>query len=305
MDAKYAIEVSKGSQISVSPAIEKRFSDLALRSEARVNKIACLRGFMTVLSGRDEGNRFSHEKYLLRYFSCEKRFFIKTCALQQQHTYHMLLTISQYNTFSISSLSNHFDHHTTISIIIILCPLHITNMSSKGTPSQMSSPIKGCNMNNQEFLGMVLFLEEPDNFKLLTGSAANGKGVVAGQRLSKRHAYDAMAASLNKLIKDKDHIWTPDNAKTRYESYKKRYGNANTASKQTGFGLTEKDYSRGLTTIESKLESPLCPYYDRMNALFGHRQNVTPAVIVQIGRKKPPSVITTPANGFINLQRTS
>ena len=48
-------------------------------------------------------------------------------------------------------------------------------------------------------MAILEWLEEPsgENFKLITGSASNGKSVVAGSKLTKEHGYSALADHVN------------------------------------------------------------------------------------------------------------
>jgi hypothetical protein len=133
-----------------------------------------------------------------------------------------------------------------------------------------------------EQLAMVTFLEEPDNFKLLTGGAANGKSVLAGQKLTKNAGYQELASFVNAIITDKERIWNSSNAKSRYTSYYKQYKTAKNESSQTGWGIDSKDTANGIETVAAKLEA-MCPFYERLDKLFGHRQNVTPAIVAEVG----------------------
>ncbi|MBW0566291.1 hypothetical protein O181_106006 [Austropuccinia psidii MF-1] len=49
----------------------------------------------------------------------------------------------------------------------------------------------------------------------------------------------------------------------------KKFGNL------TGAGLTEEDESKGIKSMSENLES-MCPCYSEIDALFGHKPNVTP-----------------------------
>lgn len=44
---------------------------------------------------------------------------------------------------------------------------------------------------------------------------------------------------------------------------------------KTGAGLTDKDWSRNLTTMAAKLKD-LCPCYTQMEIIYAGRANVTP-----------------------------
>jgi hypothetical protein len=40
----------------------------------------------------------------------------------------------------------------------------------------------------------------------------------------------------------------------------------------------EIDLTNGITTIDAKLDK-MCPYFAKLDGLYGHHQNVTPAAI--------------------------
>ena len=50
----------------------------------------------------------------------------------------------------------------------------------------------------------------------------------------------------------------------------------------TGFGITEEGRRKGIYTMAEKLEK-ICPFYNRMDAVFGSRQNITPACVLETG----------------------
>ena len=51
-------------------------------------------------------------------------------------------------------------------------------------------------------------------------------------------------------------------------------------SHRTGFGISEEDEVLNIRTIEEKLEH-MCPYFSKMDVLFGDRQNVNPAKMLR------------------------
>jgi len=148
-----------------------------------------------------------------------------------------------------------------------------------------------------EYLHMVEFVEIEDNFKMLTDGAAKGKPMQSGQKLTKTDGYKALAEWMNKKLKDPARIWTEKEGKSRWEAYMVKYKNAfEQINSQTGFGLTVKDEKMGICTIAEKADR-LCPYYDRLNSLFGHRQNIRPSVIVEAGAPNlPEGLQTTPSS---------
>lgn len=126
---------------------------------------------------------------------------------------------------------------------------------------------------------IVEWLELPANFKLITGSAAINSKVTAGVKLKRTDAYKALAETVSK---GSGIAWTPEHGKNRYESYLKLYKKTKQESERTGWGLTDEDTDKGITTIDLKLDA-MCPYFERLDALFGDRQNVTPFETVETG----------------------
>ena len=109
-------------------------------------------------------------------------------------------------------------------------------MTTKGTPSSHSNSQRRRTCK-AKFRAMVLFLEVPDNFQLITVSSANGKPMTARQKLSKSAAYKSLTEFVNQILDNKDRVWKAEDAKSRYESYIKLYKKTKMLSEQTGFGL--------------------------------------------------------------------
>ena len=131
---------------------------------------------------------------------------------------------------------------------------------------------------------MLEWLENRTNFQMITGSAADGKKVEAGQQLKKTDAYKSLAEWINSHTQDKQRIWCGEVAKSRYESFITKY--KKTAKlldpATTGEGVNDADREAGIMTIEQKCEK-LCPHFANMDLLYGHRQNVNPAMVVEVG----------------------
>lgn len=119
---------------------------------------------------------------------------------------------------------------------------------------------------------MIEWIEIPKNFSLLTGSATVGKTLVAGQKLRKTDGYALLATAVNA---EHNVGWESKNAKNRWNTYHASYVKTRTQSQKTGFGVTDTDKTKGINTVEEKLES-LCPFFERLDRLFGHRQNINP-----------------------------
>jgi hypothetical protein len=69
---------------------------------------------------------------------------------------------------------------------------------------------------------------------------------------------------------------TAHNAETKWNSYYVKFKSVKRnfdIVEGTKYGLSEKDFAKGVTTVEAKLERE-CYAYKRMDALFGSRPNV-------------------------------
>eukprot|EP00474_Spongospora_subterranea_P004451 CRZ04909.1 hypothetical protein [Spongospora subterranea] len=131
---------------------------------------------------------------------------------------------------------------------------------------------------------MVEFVEISENFKsLITGGPAKSKPMQAGQKLTKIDGYRALSEFVNSKLVDGKFRWSDNEGKSRWEAYLSRYKTTRAQIIfQTGFGLTEKDEAQGIRTINDK-ENCMCPYYQRLDALVGTRQNVQPSVVAEVG----------------------
>lgn len=135
-------------------------------------------------------------------------------------------------------------------------------------------------------LRMVEWLEAPpgDNFKLITGDGQGKmKNVVAGAKLKKKDAYTELADFVNQQCGSS---WTAENAQSRYRAYLKLYKetrrNIDDGSKEK-FCLGPDDFSKGIDTIEKKIEK-LCPFYYRLETLYGSKQNIIPSFVYESGQ---------------------
>ncbi|CAG8489959.1 18040_t:CDS:2 [Dentiscutata erythropus] len=61
-------------------------------------------------------------------------------------------------------------------------------------------------------------------------------------------------------------------------TYKKLYMDTHRLTEKSGWGLTKQDHANGINIIKAKLEE-LCPYYGRINILYGDKQNVQPTFL--------------------------
>jgi hypothetical protein len=131
-------------------------------------------------------------------------------------------------------------------------------------------------------------LEKKSNYDLITGKAAKGL-VVAGKKVKKLDAYKSLAEYVNGACKTQ---WDHLNAKSRYDAYLKNYKEAARESHRTGFGISEEDEVLNIRTIEEKLEH-MCPYFSKMDVLFGDRQNVNPANVQEMEASDDLEVLAT------------
>lgn len=141
-------------------------------------------------------------------------------------------------------------------------------------------------------MAIVDWLSKEYNYKWVTGSLAKSEKPTSGQDFSKVGAYKSMAEYVNKICKSD---WDMKTAKSRYESYLNVYKKALKDSQGTGYGVTEKDREKGITTVEAKLEKT-CPLYSKMDGLFGQRQNVRPSHLFSTVRPSSENIRLLPIN---------
>ena len=133
-------------------------------------------------------------------------------------------------------------------------------------------------------LCMLEWLDIPANFKLITGDASSAlKSVVAGTKLKKTDAYNELASHVNMKCGTN---WTKASAESRYRAYLKAYKETKRAlanGNNEKFCLGPADISKGIDTIQKKIDI-LCPYFDRMDTIFGSKQNVIPSHVAMPAR---------------------
>jgi len=130
--------------------------------------------------------------------------------------------------------------------------------------------------SNAQKLAMLNWLENQKNFKWITGSLAQDSSMTSGQKLKKIDAYQAITSHVNKITKSS---WDSKTGSSRYESFINQYKKTVSESQGTGWGVTEADIKKGITTVEEKLENK-CPYFRRLDNLFGERQNINPSSVL-------------------------
>jgi len=140
---------------------------------------------------------------------------------------------------------------------------------------------RGCKTTWAQRATMVAFLEIPSNFNLITrNGTANHNFVIAGVKVTKESGYADLKDEVNAKCGTK---WTTDMAKSRYRAYLAQYKNTKRNLLNDGgkkYGLGEADFKKGITTIEAKLEDE-CPLFERMDKLFGERQNINPSSVLE------------------------
>jgi hypothetical protein len=153
---------------------------------------------------------------------------------------------------------------------------------------------RGGNTTWSQRIAILEWLEMPpgDNFRLITGAATTTmRSVVAGVKLTKDTAYAELAEYVNQTRGAK---WDKKQAESRFRAYLKLF--KETKRKYLNpcgekYCISAADEAKGIFTIEMKLDVD-CPYYSRMDKLFGERQNIQPTYIMEPGRVVAPSVTT-------------
>ena len=157
----------------------------------------------------------------------------------------------------------------------------------------------GENTTKEQYWAILEWLEmgSGENLKLITGqSTKDVRNVIAGLKTKKVDGYKSMAIFVNARCGNVGSSkWTTQNATSRFKSWLKKYTvtrrklDDNSGPK---YCLSDADIKKGLTTIEAKLNFD-CPMFFRLDALFGGRQNVLPAFVMQSSDSQ--STETTPA----------
>ncbi|KAI9908580.1 hypothetical protein PsorP6_004063 [Peronosclerospora sorghi] len=131
-----------------------------------------------------------------------------------------------------------------------------------------------------EYQDMITWLENKAHFALITGAAAQVQLLTSGQNLRKLDGYRALAQYVNRKVPGTE--WYEKAGKSRYESYLATYKKTRAKSNTTGFGLTYAYRRADRHTIDAKLDF-MCPFFIRMDNLFGSRQSVNPTYISALG----------------------
>lgn len=142
---------------------------------------------------------------------------------------------------------------------------------------QLTCPTEKFRLKNADFDNIVSYLEVPEHFSAVTGAGRKTK--VGGKYQNKTAVFKAMLAVLQHHGFPKE--INAANLMKRYQRYVKRYKDALKVKNQSGGGLTEEEQKEGIILVE-KLNR-LCPFFDRMDAVFGARANVAPRAEADVG----------------------
>ena len=110
---------------------------------------------------------------------------------------------------------------------------------------------------------IIQWLQQPENFLLITGAAGFSSPVVSGTKLKKKDAYDLLAKFVNEKHKT---TYSGNEMKRKYDWLLSQYKKANELSK------TDTDVQK----LEKK-----CPFYKELDILFKDRQNINPFNILE------------------------
>ncbi|KAG9064045.1 hypothetical protein KI688_003224 [Linnemannia hyalina] len=151
-----------------------------------------------------------------------------------------------------------------------------TGESTSSTPAPQSNKATGQSskerFTKQDIETILTFLEHPPNFVSVFGSG--GQTTIGKPNKPSNQGYTTLAQVVSRQSKGRLNL----NAKSmreRLARHRKTFATVKEKSQETGFGVTDEDQQKGIYTIGHKLES-ICTCYDRMDALFGSRPNVTP-----------------------------
>ncbi|MBW0530500.1 hypothetical protein O181_070215, partial [Austropuccinia psidii MF-1] len=140
----------------------------------------------------------------------------------------------------------------------------------------------GNNDTNKQFVlrdyqNICTYLEDTNNCKALFGEVKKTR--IGEPLMTKTAAFSLFACYLNNQNRGLN--LTGRNCQQRFATYKAKYIATNRFAKETGAGLTMEEL--GGLTLSAKLEA-MCPCYDRMDQLFGHKANVQPAFAIDSGK---------------------
>jgi hypothetical protein len=142
---------------------------------------------------------------------------------------------------------------------------------------------RGENTTFGQYSAILEWLEmgNGENFRLITGQATKGMNIViAGTKTKKRDGFVNMSQFVNEKCKSN---WSADNAESRFKSWFKKYTTTKRKFEDNSgakYCLSDKDIQKGINSIDVKLNKD-CPFYRKLDNLFGGRQNVLPSFVMQ------------------------
>lgn len=134
------------------------------------------------------------------------------------------------------------------------------------------SPTKSGHLKKEDHLLIINWLMIKTNYDAVFGTENSTK--IGRPPKSKVNGYQLMAANLKNKTKGRMDL-SPKQMMERFKNYRSKYRKAHMLSSSTGFGISQADQERGIRSVFEKLDS-ICPYYDKMDELFGQHANVTP-----------------------------
>ncbi|KAE8892414.1 hypothetical protein PF005_g12747 [Phytophthora fragariae] len=164
----------------------------------------------------------------------------------------------------------------------------MTNQQVETTPnSAKTKPNKFVHTTAQQFRAMVMWLENPRNYKIIVGESTAGKSVAHGVGITKIEGFKRMTSYVHGATMA--HMsstgvfdaaladpWSAQVCQSRWKSYFARYKSTRDKLKhQTGFGITADMLAHGIT-LEAMVNKS-CPYYYRLDKIFCEQSNVEPS----------------------------
>ena len=144
------------------------------------------------------------------------------------------------------------------------------NQSTSDTPPE--SPTKSGHLKREDHLIITNWLMIQKNYDAVFGTKHSTK--VGRPPKSKVNGYQLMAIHLKAKTKGRIDL-SAKQMLERFKNYRAKYRKAHMLSISTGFGISAADQEKGIWSVFEKLDS-ICPYYDKMDELFGKHANVSP-----------------------------
>ncbi|MBW0580884.1 hypothetical protein O181_120599 [Austropuccinia psidii MF-1] len=123
-----------------------------------------------------------------------------------------------------------------------------------------------------DYLTIIDWLSVKSNFESCSGTS--GSTSIGRPPSSKQHGFQLMAIEVNKQSQNCLNL-SSISIRDQWQTYKKKYMAEKKTENLTGAGITEEDESKGIKSMSENLER-MCPCYAEIDALFGHKSNVTP-----------------------------